>query len=162
MLELDTHNHLSVGLLEGNIAVELGSEVVLEVLEGVRVVVIDISDGQTGGSLEADELAELALALHDAEGHVLLAAEGGQPADQLEGVDVGGDHDKLGLSLLDEGGHLVETELEHVGLLALVGLAVNLVLGGLGESGLLLGGFLGGVVLEESEQIFGWRSGPLK
>ena len=153
MSELDSHGHLSVGLSESDVVVELGSEVVYESLEVVRVAVVDIGDGDAGGLLESDELSEDALALDDAEWDILGSAEGREPADELDGVDVGGNDNELGLVVLNKGGNLVEAEFEHVWLLSLVVLSVNLVLGSLGESGLLLSLLLNRVVLEESVQV---------
>ena len=151
--ELDSHGHLSVGLGESDVVVELGSEVVVEGLEVVRVAVVNIGDGDAGGLLESDELSEDALALDDAEWDILGSAEGREPADELDGVDVGGNDNELGLVVLNKGGNLVEAEFEHVWLLSLVVLSVNLVLGSLGESGLLLSLLLNRVVLEESVQV---------
>lgn len=54
------------------------------------------------------------LPLHDAVGDAHLAAEGGQPYDELNGVHVVGDHDEGRLLLLDESSHVLETELDHL------------------------------------------------
>lgn len=54
------------------------------------------------------------LALHDAVRHAHLAAEGGEPDHQLDGVDVVRDHNERRLLLLDEGGHVLEAELDHL------------------------------------------------
>ena len=58
-----------------------------------------------------DELPETRLPLDNAEGDALLAAEGGEPHNKLDGVDVVSDHNKLRLALGNKVGHVVETVL---------------------------------------------------
>lgn len=53
-------------------------------------------------------------ALDDAVGHAHLAAEGGKPDHQLYGVHVVRDHNERRLLLFDEGGHVLEAELDHL------------------------------------------------
>ena len=48
------------------------------------------------GSLLVDDLTKGGLALDDAVWHLHLAAEGWQPDDQFDGVDVVGNHNELG------------------------------------------------------------------
>lgn len=54
------------------------------------------------------------LALHDAVRDAHLAAEGGQPHHQLNGVHVVGDDDERRLLLLDERSHVLESELDNL------------------------------------------------
>ena len=90
----------------------------------------------------------------------MLSAEQGHPEHELNGVDVVGDDHQLGLLLLNEGGHVVQTILQHHGFLALLGLlAFGLDLGLIEESGILLGSGLGGVLLEELEETEGLKGG---
>mmetsp|Transcript_28061 Transcript_28061/g.61136 ORF Transcript_28061/g.61136 Transcript_28061/m.61136 type:complete len:267 (-) Transcript_28061:41-841(-) len=136
---------------------EVGVVVVLllgEVLEEVQlggVGRVNSGEADDGGGLLVDEGTETGLVLDDHEGDVHLAAEGGHPYDELDGVDVAGDEDELGLLLLDEGGDVLETELNLVG-----GPSGGSTAGGGGGGGLLdallLGGRgLGTVVVEELE-----------
>ena len=97
---------------------------------------LDVGDGKDRSGLLVDELAETCLPLDDAEGDALLAAEGGEPHNELDGVDVVGDHNKLGLALGDEVGDVVETVLD-----------AGLALLGEGLEGLLHGKTLLGVGL---------------
>ena len=55
--------------------------------------------------------------LDDAVGHSHLLAQGRQPHDQLEGVDVVRDHDHLSLAGLNEVGDVVDAKLDNNGLL---------------------------------------------
>jgi hypothetical protein len=55
-----------------------------------------------GGGLAADNGTETGLALDDDVGDAHLAAEGGEEDDELNGVNVVGDDDEVGLLLLDE------------------------------------------------------------
>lgn len=81
---------------EVDVVVELGSEVVSEELEVVVVLLSDIGDGDAGGVLETDALAEGGLALDDAEWSVGGSAELRKPADQFDWVAVGSNDDELG------------------------------------------------------------------
>ena len=98
-----------------------------------------------------DEGAEAGLVLDDHEGDVHLAAEGGEPHDDLNGVNVAGDEDELGLLLLDEGGDVLEAEFDLVGGTGGGGSARGGGRGGLLDALLLGGGGLGAVVVEELE-----------
>lgn len=92
-----------------------------------------------------DELSESGLVADNGVGDVEGLAEGGQEDDGLNGVDVAGNEDQLGSLLLDEVGHVVETELEGNGLVSLfILLILSLFSGGVLESvGLLLSGLRG-------------------
>ena len=61
-----------------------------------------------------NELAEGSFSLDEAVGDVHLFAELGEPDDELEGLDVVGDDDQLGLFILDQLGDVVETKLDVV------------------------------------------------
>ena len=61
-----------------------------------------------------DQSAQGALALDEAVGDVDLAAEVGKPCDELNGVNVVGNSDELGLAVLNELGDVVEPKLEVV------------------------------------------------
>ncbi len=95
------------------------------------------------------EGAEAALALDDGEGDAHLAAEGGEPHNQLNRINVVSDEDQLGLLLLNEGGDVLQAVLEDNGGSA------GLVLGGGGglNTLLLLLSGLGLVLQEELESL---------
>jgi len=95
------------------------------------------------------ELAESGLTAEEAVWDILAAAKSGQVDHALNGVNVVSDDHELGLVLFNEGGDVVETELEVHGLGALG----VLVLGGLEEAGLLLLLGLGLVLTEELEEL---------
>jgi hypothetical protein len=57
-------------------------------------------------------------------GNIHLAAEGREPDDELDGVNVVGDHDELGLLALDQGGDVVDAVLQNAGLVLGVTLLV--------------------------------------
>ena len=102
-----------------------------------------------------DDGAEASLTLDDAVGHVHLAAQRGEPDDELDGVDVVRDAHELRLALLDEVGDVVDAELDHDGLLGLNLLARRLSLRGGDEALLLLRVILGAVLEEELEELGG-------
>lgn len=126
VLVLDAHDTTAPVSSEGLVVVELSAEVLGQELEVLEVLLADLSEGDAGSGLLVDELAEACLALDEGEGDTLLAAEGGEENEELDGVDVVSHNDELGLALLDELGHVVETELEDDWLGSLLGLSTAL------------------------------------
>jgi len=120
VLVLDTHDTTTPLSGKVGVIVELGLEHALELLEIDLVLTADLGEGDASGGLHVAELAEVGLAADEAEGNTLLTAESGKVDNHLDGVNVVGNNDHLGLVLLDEGGHVVETELKKDGLLTLV------------------------------------------
>lgn len=119
---LDAHNATAPLLSEAFVVVESCSEGLAEVLEISVVFFLDFGKCDGGGGLLADQAAEAGLALDDAEGNVLLAAEGGQVEHQLNGIDVVGEDNELGGAILNESGDVVETVLNVDRLGALLGI----------------------------------------
>lgn len=152
MLVLEAHNTTSPLTAELVVLVVGLQEGLAEGLEIGVVLLVHISDGQAGGGLHVAELAEVGLAADEAEGNFLLTAESGQVDDSLDGVDVVGNDDQLGLVLLNKSGNVVETELDEHGLGA--GLGVLGLSGGL-EALLLVLSALSGVLGEQLEELVG-------
>lgn len=152
MLVLDAHNTSTPVSSEFFVVVELLGEVLGEVLEVLEVFLVHLSDGDAGGSLQVDEFAEVGLTADEAVGDLLFTAKGGQVDNGLDGINVVGHDDKLGLGLFNQGGDVVETKLEVDGL---VGLDSDGLLSLSLESELLglLG--LGGVLCEHLEKLGG-------
>ena len=157
VLVLDSHDSTAPLSGEVGVVIELRLEGRGELLEVDEVFSADVGEGDAGSGLKVDELAEVGLSADEAEGDTLLSAESGEVHHDLDGVDVVGDDNKLGLVLLDESGHVVETKLEVHGLLGLVG-GVLVLSTGLGLSleseGLLLVG-LGHVLGEQFKKLGG-------
>ena len=150
MLVLDTHDTTTPVLEESVVIVELSLELGAELLEVDEVFTTDVSDSDGGSCLEVDELSEVGLSADEAEGDTLLSAESGQVDDELNGVNVVGNDNKLGLVLFDEGSDVVKSELEVHGLLSLSGTT------GLGltlESQSLLDAGLGLVLGQKLEEL---------
>ena len=130
-----------------------------EVGEGLLVLGSDVVNGNDSRGLLAGDNTETGLSLDDDVGDTHLSAEGGQEDNELDGVDVVGDHDELGLLGLDERDNVVETVLGEDGLLRVLGrglVALLLSLLSLGqETSLLLLGGLGLVLVEELEELGG-------
>jgi len=91
---------------------ELGLDGLDELSKVSTEVLRNIRDSNHSGGLLVDELAETGLVLDDSEGDVLLAAEGREPDDELEGLDIAGNDDKGGLALEDEVRDVVQTRTE--------------------------------------------------
>jgi len=118
-----------------------------ELLELRSVFLIDIHHSDGGGSLLSDEKSESGLALDDGVWHAHLSAEGREPDDDLNGINIMGDHNELRLFLLNQSGDVVDTILHVVWLLGAFGR------GGGGGRGLSLGSLsLLGSLLGNSEQ----------
>merc|ERR1719430_894839 len=122
LLGLDLLNlgHLSSGLVAQAaatpVSLDLLATLVVVGLDGLNqlgkrgsVVGLDVGDGDARGGLAPAHSAKPGLVLDDAVRHSHLSAEGGQKHDQLNGIDVVGDHHKLSLLLLNQGGHGVDT-----------------------------------------------------
>ena len=126
MLILNSHNTTTPGSVEVGVVVELSSESVLEVVEVSEVFLSDIGEGNTGGGLGVAELSESGLTLDEAEWDTLLSAESWEVDHEFHWVGVVGHADELGLTFFDEGGDVVETELEVVWLGTNVSLSSSL------------------------------------
>lgn len=139
VLVLDAHNTAAPVSSEGLVLVELSAEVLGQELEILVVLLADFGQRDAGCGLGVNELSEACLALDEGIGDSLLSAESRQENEELDGVDVVGHNDELGLAGLDEVGNVVKTEFENNRLGSLLGLSTSL----LGfsfslESGLLL------------------------
>ena len=113
----------------------------------MEVFLVHFGKGNSGSSLHVDELAEVCLAADECVWNILSSAEGRQMDNSLNGINVVGDNNQLGLAFLDEGSHVVKTELDVDGLGSLAGTTV---LGGLFKTELL---FLLGLGLVFTEQL---------
>lgn len=157
MLVLDAHNTATPVSSESLVLVELRAEVLGEELKILEVLLADLSEGDASGGLGVDKLAEASLALDEGVGDTLLSAEGGKEDEELDGVDVVGHHNELSLALLNELGHVVETELEDDGLGSLLGISATLLGLSLGlEADLLLLVGLGLVLGEQLKELAGY------
>jgi len=120
VLVLDSHDTTTPLSGEVGVIVELGLELLAELLKIDEVFTTDFGESEAGGGLEMNKLTEVSLATDEAEGDTLLSAESGQVNNELDGVNIVGDDNHLSLVLLDKGGHVVETELEVHGLVTLL------------------------------------------
>jgi len=116
VLVLDAHGVATPGFAEPGVLVEVGSEGSAERVEVSHVLLTDGRQGDASSGLLVDKLAKSCLAADEAVRDVLSAAEGWQMDDELDGVDVVGNDDELGLAFFNQGGHVVQTKLEQVGL----------------------------------------------
>ena len=94
----------------------MSSEGSSKVVELSFVFLSHLSQSDYGGIFLVDELAEGSFSLDEAVWDVHLLAEGGEPDNEFEGLDVVSNGNKLGLLVLDELGDVIESELEMVGL----------------------------------------------
>lgn len=161
VLVLDAHNTTTPGSSDLLVVVVSSAEGLSKVLEIDNILSADIGDSDASGGLEVDKSAESGLASEEAEWDSLGSAKSWEMDDNLNWVDIMGNHDELGLAFFNESGDVVKTELEVswlwssvVSLLSsLLGLSLSLETVGL----LLLG--LWRVLGEELEELTGyWKS----
>jgi len=139
VLVLDTHNTTTPVSSEGLVLIELSTEVLGEEFKILVIFLADLSNGDAGGGLLVDELTETCLTLDESVGDTLLSAESWQEHEEFNWVNVVSHHNELCLTVFNELGNVVETELEDDWLSGLLGIS-TLALGfGFGlKSGLLL------------------------
>lgn len=152
MLVLDAHDTTTPDSAELLVVVELLTEVGRKGLQVLEIFLVDFGKGNSGSSLHVDELAEAGLSTEEAVRNVLSSAEGGKMNNGLNGVDVVGNNNELGLALLNKSSHVVKSELDVDGLGSFAG--TTLLSCGLKAELLLLLG-LGLVLGEELEELGG-------
>ena len=109
-LRLETHDASTPLLLD--VLVELGGEVILQSLQLRNVLRVHRRQGHHSGVLLVRESTQSALSVDNSERHAHLAAEGRQPHDQLDGIDVLGDNNELRLLLLNQMSDVSKSVLE--------------------------------------------------
>lgn len=101
-----------------------------------------------------NELSELGLGLDKSVGDVHLSAESWQPDDKFNWVHIDCNYYELGQFLFDQGGDVVQTELQNLGFLSVLGLLVSsLILSGRLKSLLLVLLGLWGVLGQQLEEV---------
>jgi len=153
----DTDFTASPFLSNLKIVVVLGTEVLDQGFKVSIVLLAGASEGDSGGSLLVDEFTKSRLSLDEAVWDFLLSAEGWEPHNELDWVDIMSNDDELGLLVLDEVGDVVETVFQDLwlGSLVLLVSTFNLVLSGSQKSLFLLFLAFSGVLGEESEEVAG-------
>lgn len=134
VLVLDTHNVTAPVLSQVTVIVELCLEGGSKGLHILHVLLSHCSHGNASGRLHVAESTESGFTLGEAEWNSLLAAKSWQEDHSLNWVNIVGNHDELGLALLDESSHVVQTELKNDWLVSLLVFLLSLSL----ESVLLL------------------------
>mmetsp|Transcript_9036 Transcript_9036/g.16403 ORF Transcript_9036/g.16403 Transcript_9036/m.16403 type:complete len:302 (+) Transcript_9036:369-1274(+) len=133
--------------------VEVLHAVLLKVAELGLVGLVDRGEAEGSRVLLVHEGTEARLVLDDAVRHVHLAAEGRQPNNELDRVDVRRDDHELRLLLLNKRGHVLEAELDSAS--RALGVDLLAVLGSLGsgeQARLLVSRGLRAVLREELEE----------
>jgi len=150
---LDTHDTTSPGSAHLLVVVELELELSGELLEVDHVFLVDASEGNAGSSLLVYELTKGGLASDEAVGDILLSAESGKEAHDLDRVDIVGNDNELGSSVFNELSDVVESELEEDRLRSSLGIRASSSL----ESIVLLLSGLGRVLVEELKEVSSLR-----
>jgi hypothetical protein len=101
VLVLDTHETSAPVLSGVDVVVILGHEVLLQGVEVLEVLLSHLGQGDAGGGLGVAELSESGLTLDNAVWNLLLSAESWKVDHHLEWVDIVGNDNKLGLTLLN-------------------------------------------------------------
>jgi len=153
----DTDLTTSPFLAESIVVIVLSTEVLGQSFKISGILFAGASDGNGGGSLFVDEFTKSCLTLDEAVWDILLSAEGWEPHDELDWVDVVSNDDELSLLVLDEVSDVVKTVFQDLWLSSLVVLlgTFNLILSGSQKSLLLLFLAFSGVLGEKSEEVAG-------
>lgn len=118
MSVLDTKDTAAIDLSDSRVLVEERSEVGRKLLKILLILLLNLSESKAGSGLLVDEGTESGLSLNEAVRNIVLSAESRKVENELDGVDVVGDDNELGLSVLDEGGDVGKSELNNDGLLS--------------------------------------------
>lgn len=113
-LTLGTSLESSDQLSELFVLVEVSSESRCEVVQLGFVFLSDFGQGKNGGVLLVDKLSKGSFSLNKAVWDVHLSAEGGEPDDEFDGVNVVSNDNKLGFFVLNELGDMIQAELDVV------------------------------------------------
>jgi hypothetical protein len=111
-LSLETHFTTSPLAEQFRIVVVLFSTEGLEQFELFFVRLVDTSQSHGGGRLHVHQGSETSLVLDNHKGDSHFAAEGRQPHDKLEGINVVGDQHKLGFLFFHQRGNMLESVLD--------------------------------------------------
>lgn len=106
---LGTNNTTTPLSAVSDIVVELDAEVADELLQLGVVLLLDVGDGKYRGGLLVDQVTETALTLNNAVRNAHLSAEGREPDDELNRVNIMGNDDQFGLLLLNQIGDVIQT-----------------------------------------------------
>lgn len=154
-LGLQSHNSTTPLTDKLGVLVELLVAQVLEDLELRLILLVDLGEGNNGGGLLVDECSETGLVLHNEEGNLHLTAEGRKPKNKFNGVNIACDEDKGSLLLLNEGGNVLQSELQLAGNLGGCLLSSSGGSGGVLDTLLLGGGSLRTVLVQQVEDTGG-------
>lgn len=154
-LGLQSHDSTSPLTEKLGVLVELFVTQVLEDLELRLVLLVDLGEGNDGSGLLVDESSETGLVLDNEEGDLHLTAEGRKPEDKLDGVNIACDEDEGSLLLLNEGGNVLQSELQLAGNLSRCLLSGSGGSGGVLNTLLLGGGSLRTVLVQQVEDTGG-------
>jgi len=154
-LSLQSHDSASPLARELRVLVELLQAQFLEDLELRLVFLVDSSEGNNSSSLLVNKSSKTSLILDDEERDLHLSAEGRKPKDKLDGVHITCDENQGGLLLLNEGGDVLQSELELVGDVGGLALSLGSIGGGSALTLLLGSGGLRPVAVQKLEDISG-------
>jgi len=114
-LSLEAHNTPTpLAAVSGGRVLVLDVEVGDELIELGLVLLVHIGESKSSGGLAVHHLTQTSLALDNAIRNLHLAAQSRKPDHQLNGVNIVGNDNKLGLLLLDESGDVVQAELDDL------------------------------------------------
>jgi len=120
------------------------------------VLLAGLGQSNDRGNLLANELSQPGSSLNNNIGNILLAAKGGEPQDELDGVNIVGNDNQLGTVGLNERSDVVDSRDDGKGALDSVQrLSLGLGVSELGKALFLLELGLGAVLVEQAEQLKG-------
>jgi len=106
---LKTKNRLTPFTKEMKVIKELRLDSINKLSEISTEILGNVADCNNRSGLVVDELTKTGLVLNNAVGDLLLAAEGREPENKLDGIDIAGNHNELSLVTSDKVSDVVET-----------------------------------------------------
>jgi len=152
-LGLQSHDSSTPLAHQLGVLVELLQSQFLEDLELGNILLVHSGEGNDSRCLLVDKGSKTCLILYNEERDLHLTAEGRKPEDELDGVDITGDEDEGCLLLLNEGGYVLQSELELMGDIGSLSLSLDLGSSLLLLTLLLCGRRLGTVLVQQLENV---------
>merc|ERR1711865_667138 len=112
---LETHNATTPGLEHILVVVVLTPEIHRKLLKLGTIRRLNRGECNAGSVLLVNKGTNTGLGLYNAVGYVEPLAKGGKENNELKGINIVGDDDKLGLLLLNEVCDMLEAELKNGG-----------------------------------------------
>lgn len=150
---LNSDNTTTPLTVHGDVFVVLSHKVFAQLVQILLVFIASGGDSDAGSGLLVDHLSEAGFSLDNAIWDTLLAAQGRQPADDFNWVNIVSDDDQFGLVVLDQVADVVDSILQDARSLVIRALTLGSIVSLSSKTFLLLGLSLRGQTLHQTSQL---------